>query len=77
MTRKPIGLSVPYRAPTGVEARVCADIAKRQEVGLAKYGMSVEDNPLLFRAWLQHAYEECLDQAVYLKKAIEKLDEAK
>jgi len=62
---------------SGVEARVCADIAKRQEVGLAKYGISVEDNPLLFRAWLQHAYEECLDQAVYLKKAIEKLDETK
>lgn len=77
MTRKPIGLSVPYRQASGVEARVCEDIAKRQQVGLAKYGMSVEDNPLLFRSWLQHAYEECLDQAVYLKKAIEKLDETK
>lgn len=78
MTRKPIGVTVPYRAvPHGVEARVCEDIAKRQETGMAKYGMSVADNPLVFRSWLQHAYEECLDQAVYLKKAMEKFDETK
>ncbi len=61
---------------TGIEAQVCEDIAKRQQLGLAKYGMSVADNPAMFRAWLQHAYEECLDQAVYLKKAIELHDQA-
>ena len=61
---------------TGIEAQVCADIAQRQQLGLAKYGMSVADNPAMFRAWLQHAYEECLDQAVYLKKAIELHDQA-
>jgi len=26
------------------------------------------------RAWLQHALEECLDQAVYLRRAIWELD---
>ncbi len=62
---------------TGIEAQVCEDIAKRQQLGLAKYGMSVADNPAIFSAWLQHAYEECLDQAVYLKKAIELHDQAK
>lgn len=60
--------------PTGTEARVCADIAGRQQAGLAKYGTSVESNPLTLRAWLVHAYQECLDQAVYLKRAIEELD---
>ena len=59
--------------PTGTEAKVCADIAARQQLGLNKYGMSVQDNPLTTLQWLQHAYEECLDQAVYLKRAIESM----
>jgi len=59
------------RKPSGVEARVCEDIARRQRTGMDKYGTTVEDNPLELRQWLNHAYEECLDQAVYLKRAIE------
>lgn len=59
--------------PTGTEARVCADIAARQALGIRKYGQTVEANPLPLQAWLQHAYEETLDQAVYLKRAIEQL----
>lgn len=62
-------------APTGTEARVCADIAARQAMGLAKYGTTVADNPLALRAWLQHAYEEALDQAIYLRRAIEQIDD--
>lgn len=62
---------------TGTEARVCADIAERQALGIRKYGTTVEDNPLTLRQWLQHAYEETLDQAVYLKRAIEELDKHK
>lgn len=60
--------------PTGTEARVCADIAKRQQIGLAKYKTTVEANPLSLREWLQHAYEETLDKAVYLKRAIEEIE---
>ena len=58
---------------TGTEAEVCADIAKRQSLGIAKYGTTVADNPLTLEQWLQHAYEECLDQAVYLKRAMAEL----
>ena len=61
-------------APTGPEARVCADIAGRQALGIRKYGTTVEGNPLTLREWLQHAYEETLDQAVYLRRAIEQID---
>ncbi|MCL4695479.1 MAG: hypothetical protein KJ023_00230 [Burkholderiaceae bacterium] len=61
-------------AATGTEARVCADIARRQQVGLAKYGTSVQANPLELRAWLQHAYEEALDLAIYLRRSIDELD---
>lgn len=57
--------------PTGTEARVCADIAKRQRKGFYKYGTTVEDNPLPLKYWLQHAYEEALDHAIYLKRAME------
>jgi Fe-S-cluster containining protein len=58
---------------TGIEAEVCADIAARQRKGIAKYGMTVAQNPLELQQWLQHAYEEVLDQAVYLKRAIAKI----
>lgn len=63
--------------PTGVEAEVCDLIADRQRKGIAKYGMTVADNPLALRDWLQHALEEVLDQAVYLKRAINELDKQK
>lgn len=58
---------------TGIEKIVCDDIAKRQALGIAKYGTTVADNPLTLKQWLQHAYEETLDKAVYLRRAIEEL----
>jgi hypothetical protein len=59
---------------TGTEARVCADVAHRQTLGIAKYKTTVADNPLALRAWLQHQYEELLDAAVYCRRAIEQMD---
>ena len=61
---------------TGTEARVCANIARRQSEGVAKYGFTVEGNPLPLRQWLQHAYEETLDKAIYLRRAIEEMDKS-
>lgn len=58
----------------GTEANVCLDIGSRQEMGIAKYGTTVADNPLSLRQWLQHAYEETLDKAIYLKRAIAEID---
>lgn len=59
---------------TGTERDVCQDIANRQKLGISKYGQTVRENKLSHREWLQHAYEECLDQAIYLKRAIEELE---
>ena len=56
------------------ETEVCADIKRRQELGIAKYGTTVAQNPLDLRQWLQHAYEEKLDDALYMKRAIQELD---
>lgn len=64
----------PLPAPSGTEAEVCADIAKRQQLGIAKYGQTVADNPLTLRAWLQHSYEEKLDDLIYMKRAIAEID---
>ena len=58
----------------GIEAEVCIEIARRQEMGIAKYGTTAADNPLSLRQWLQHAFEEALDQAIYLKRAIAEID---
>ena len=67
-------LHFPKPVATGTEAEVCKDIAERQQGGITKYNTTVRDNPLALRQWLQHAYEECLDQAIYLKRAIEEID---
>jgi len=61
-------------SPSGVEAAVCADIADRQQRGIAKYGVTVAENPLKLKEWLQHAYEETLDKAIYLKRAIAEME---
>lgn len=58
----------------GTEADVCADIARRQQVGIKKYNTTVRDNDLSLKEWLQHAYEETLDKAIYLKRAIEQIN---
>lgn len=60
--------------PSGTEAAICEDLSQRQAKGISKYGQTVAGNPLTLRQWLQHAYEECLDQSVYLRRAIEEMD---
>lgn len=57
-----------------IERQVCKDIFDRQKIGIHKYGTTVADNPLSLREWLNHAYEECLDQAIYLRRAIAEID---
>lgn len=55
----------------GTEAEVCNDIAKRQQLGIAKYGTTVRENQLTELQWHQHLYEELLDAAIYQKRIIE------
>lgn len=63
------------KSPTGIELEVCNDIAARQRKGVKKYGVTVAENPLDLKEWLQHAYEETLDNAIYLKRAIREIEE--
>jgi len=51
------------------------DLLNRSKVGIEKYGVTLDRKDLNLRDWLQHAYEETLDQANYLKRAIMELDD--
>ena len=54
-----------------VEDRVCQIIQRRAELGLAKYGTTMERRDLGWREWLMHARDEALDLAVYLQRLID------
>ncbi|WP_198585844.1 hypothetical protein [Pararhizobium haloflavum] len=56
-----------------VEA-VRADLLARSQTGIEKYGKTLDREDLCLREWLQHAYEETLDQANYLKRSIMEID---
>ncbi len=60
--------------PEGIEAEVCADIARRQQVGINKYGTTVAENPLTLLDWMRHEYEEQLDAVVYKRRQIAELE---
>lgn len=60
---------------SGIEKLVCDEIARRQQLGLCKYGTSVEANPLDLRAWLVHLLDEQLDAAIYTRRAIAEIDQ--
>jgi hypothetical protein len=57
--------------------KVVADLRSRSAAGIQKYGTTLDREDIDLRGWLQHAYEEALDLANYLKTAIEKLDKEK
>lgn len=49
---------------------VIDDLQSREQRGKSKYGTTMDRSDLNHKEWLQHAYEEALDMALYLKKAI-------
>ncbi|WP_210297467.1 hypothetical protein [Bradyrhizobium sp. 2S1] len=54
---------------------VRTDLLQRSQLGIAKYGKTLgEQANFSLRGRLQHAYEEALDLANYLKWAITRLD---
>jgi len=46
------------------------DLRIREERGLKTYGTTMDRKDLTESQWLNHAYEEALDLALYLKKLI-------
>lgn len=48
--------------------KVVAELEARELKGLDTYGTTLDRIDLTRSEWLQHAYEEALDLALYLKK---------
>jgi hypothetical protein len=46
------------------------DLQSREVRGLKEYGTTMDRTDLNQDEWLQHAYEEALDLALYLKKLL-------
>ena len=51
---------------------VITDLISREKIGRAKYGTTVDKANLSEKEWMQHAYEEALDFAIYLKTMMSK-----
>jgi hypothetical protein len=60
-----------------VTEEVVKDLAARLIHGYEKYKVTLDREDLTHRQWLQHAYEEALDLAKYLKRAILQIDDGK
>jgi hypothetical protein len=56
---------------TNIVDAVKEDLDRRAALGLKKYGVSLERTDLTEIDWIQHAYEEALDLACYLRRLIE------
>ena len=46
------------------------DLKRRSKLGIKKYNTTLDRKDLNLKEWLNHAYEEALDMALYLKRAI-------
>lgn len=57
-----------------IVTKVMDDIKSREKKGFMQYRTTVDRTDYDLKMWLQEAYEECLDQAIYLKSAIENLN---
>lgn len=55
-----------------VYKEVITDLISREKMGRAKYGTTVDKANLSEKEWMQHAYEEALDFAIYLKRMMSK-----
>ena len=51
--------------------RIFEDLVSSDIKGKQEYGVTVDREDYTQREWLQHAYEEVLDTAKYLKRAVD------
>ena len=54
--------------------QVRGDLLARSKRGIEKYGVTMDREDLNLLEWLQHAYEETLDKALYLKRAMKEIE---
>jgi len=61
--------TIEFRDP--VVENVVDKFVSRSDVGFAKYGVTLRDDPSEMFAWLNHLQEELMDAVLYLQKAKE------
>jgi hypothetical protein len=61
--------TIDFRDP--VVESVVHKFVDRSDVGFAKYGVTLRDDPSEMFAWLNHLQEELMDAVLYLQKAKE------
>lgn len=54
-----------------IEDEVCKKIQQRAEIGKKKYGVTMEEEVLSIREWLNHLQQELMDASVYVEKLLE------
>ena len=64
---------IEFRDP--VVERVVEKFVSRSDVGFAKYGMTLEDDPSNIFQWVNHLQEELMDAVLYLQKLKESTTE--
>lgn len=57
--------------PSFIVSEVINDLLRREEVGLKKYGTTVDRPDFNPEKWMQNLYEEVLDTAVYARAFLE------
>ena len=60
---------IEFRDP--VVERVVDKFVSRSDVGYAKYGVTLDEDPSKVIDWLNHLQEELMDAVLYLQKAKE------
>lgn len=58
----------PIKYASDLLNEVIMDMIMREKKGLSQYNHTMDRNDLSQKEWIQHAYEEALDLALYLKK---------
>lgn len=52
-------------------------LLERSNVGINKYGVTLDRNDLSLLEWLEHAKQEQMDSVLYLEKIIQELKKSK
>jgi hypothetical protein len=58
-----------------VVENVISKLSSRSDVGVKKYGTTLEENELTLIQWLNHLQEELMDATLYVQKLKEELED--
>lgn len=66
-----LGLRMKLNAPDPIVEKVRQKLLDRSQVGMAKYGCTMERDDLTVLDFLKHHQEELMDAAIYVERLIQ------